>query len=486
MQPSITGLWDSRLSGAPNEHRFDPSGNRKPPTRPNIIFLLADDLGWGDLGCYGSLHIRTPHLDELARGGVRFTHAYSSSAVCSPMRISLYTGRYPGRLEAGLQEPIIRRDHKTGIPAGHPTLPSLLRDAGYSTSMFGKWHCGWLPWFSPLRIGFDTFFGNLDGSLDYFTHIDSLGKKDLYEGETPVEKEGYYTWLIADRAAAHVRQQNRDTPFYMQVNWNAPHWPWEGPGDRDVADQILQGYRRNEWIPLLHNDGGSLAKYAEIVEAMDDGVGRILQALDERGLRDNTIVIFSSDNGGERYSFMWPFIGGKGDLSEGGIRVPFILRWPDALDAGCWSGATSITMDWTATLLDAAGAKPHPDYPLDGSSLLPWLTGNAELAERSLFWRSASQGALRRGQFKYFRDARLAPRIHSWPLYPGVRHQLFDVSGDGREAADIAQHHPGLVDEMSREWDEIAATLLPYPPDYEDLPRNVLRRLRDADESFPD
>ena len=483
----VEGLWDRRLEGAPEERPFRARGGTRPTRRPNIVFLLADDLGWGDLGCFGSLHIRTPHLDRLAAQGIRFTHAYSASPWCSPMRLALYTGRNPGRLPAGLQEPLTTRADGNGIPHGQPTISSRLKDAGYRTAMFGKWHCGWLPWYSPLKIGFDVFFGNLDGAMDYFSHIDTLGQKDLYEGETPVELEGYYTELIADRAVDYIGQQTADQPFYMQVNWNAPHWPWEGPGDAAVGVEIERRHRDGEdRFPLLHFDGGSLAKYGELVEAMDDGIGRILGALDEQGLADDTIVIFCSDNGGERYSFMWPFVGEKGDVTEGGIRVPFILRWPSAIDGGQWSDATSITMDWTVTLLEAAGAAPDPavpdplpmaELPMDGVSLLPWLLDGADHPGHDLFWRISSQGALRRGRYKLVIDNRPQTRLGNWPLVPAGAVKLFDVAGDGREHADIARHHPDLVAAMRAEWDRIDDTLLPYPPDHPGRPENVGPRL---------
>ncbi len=173
----VEGLWDRRREGSATERPFVSRGTGRPAKRPNLIFILADDMGWGDLGCYGSLHIRTPNLDRMAAGGVRFTDGYSSSPWCSPARIALYTGQNPGRFTAGLEEPLTTRADGNGIPHGHPTLPSRLVDAGYTTAMFGKWHCGWLPWYSPLKIGFQTFFGNLDGAMDYFTHIDTLGQR---------------------------------------------------------------------------------------------------------------------------------------------------------------------------------------------------------------------------------------------------------------------------------------------------------------------
>jgi arylsulfatase A-like enzyme len=448
-------------------------GGRTAP--PNIVFILADDLGWADLGCYGSEAIRTPNLDRLAAGGIRFTHGYSGSPWCSLTRLSLYTGRHPGRLEAGIEEPLRTRRDGNGIPADHPTLPSLLKQAGYDTAMFGKWHCGWLPWYSPLKIGFDTFFGNLDGAMDYFEHIGTLGEPDLYEGETPVEMTGYYTDIISAKTVEYLTAE-RDRPCYVQLNFTAPHWPWEGRGDADVGARIRSEYEQGTVpFPLLHKDAGSLAKYAELVEAMDDGVGMVLDALEAAGKTDNTIVVFASDNGGERWSNNWPFVGEKGDLTEGGIRVPFIVRWPEAVAAGQCTAQPSITMDWSATLIDAAGTVPDPDHPLDGVSLLPWLVDGADYPEHDLVWRISSQGAVRRGRFKYLRDLRDRAYLGNWPRRFGDYELLYDVTVDGREAADIARHHPEIVAELREVWDRYDAELIPYPDDHPGVPRHARR-----------
>lgn len=442
---------------------------------PNIVYLLADDLGWGDLGCYGSTDISTPHLDRLASGGLRLTHGYAASSWCSPTRIGLYTGRIPSRLAIGLEEPLRTRSEEMGIPADHPTLPSLLVDAGYATAMIGKWHCGWLPWFGPQRIGFQTFFGNLDGAVDYHEHFDTLGHADLWEGETPIEETGYYTDLLSQRAADFIATP-RDRPFYLQLNYTAPHWPWEGRADADLGARIRADYEEGRsGLPLLHWDNGSLAKYAELVEAMDDGVGLVLDALAAAGKTDDTIVIFCSDNGGERWSKNWPFVGEKGDLTEGGIRVPFLVRWPEAVAANQVSDHPVGTLDWTATLLDAAGTGPHPDYPLDGVSLLPWLVEGAEFPEHDLYWRLASQGALRRGRFKYLRDGRDRAAFGNWPRRfqrsRGHWDLLYDVTVDGREMAEISRHHPEVLAELRAEWERITADLLPYPDTHPNLPR---------------
>lgn len=451
---------DRRAAWLSDEQRFAPSTRQRPDDAPNLIVILADDLGAADLGCYGSLSIHTPNLDRLAAEGVRFTDGYSASPTCSPTRISLYTGRYAARLEVGMEEPLVTRSERHGIPADHPTLPSMLRDAGYATAMFGKWHCGWLPWFSPVRIGFDTFFGNLDGAMDYFSHIDSAGRPDLYEGEVQVEEVGYYTDLITDRAITFIDETDR--PFYVQLNYTAPHWPWEGPQDEAVSERVTEAMRKDPLTALFHYEGGSVAKYGELVESMDAAIGRLLAALEASNAAHNTIVVFMSDNGGERFSFMWPFVGEKGDLEEGGIRVPFIVRWPAVLEPGQASGTPVGTMDITATALDAAGVATDPAYPLDGVSLLPWWCGETPEPQRDLLWRTMDQGAVRRGDFKLLIDRQAKPLWKRFGRKEGERIRLSNVRDDARERKDLSGDHPELVADMLRTWRAFDAELLPY------------------------
>lgn len=466
-------LPDRRALWAARESMFAPELRDLPTKRPNVVFILADDLGWGDLGSYGSLHNSTPALDRLAADGLRFTHGYAASDTCSPTRIALYTGRFPGRLEAGLQEPIVRRDARTGIPEDHPTLPSLLRGAGYRASMVGKWHCGWLPWFSPLRIGFESFYGCFDGAVDYFSHIDTAGQPDLWEDETPIEELGYLTSLISERAARYIHEQAASQgsddgnesrqPFYLQVNFTAPHWPWEGPEDQAVSDRVTS--RAAEGSPieaLFHFEGGSLDAYRTMVEALDLGVGEILDALKDSGVADDTIVVFTSDNGGERYAFQWPFVGEKGDLEEGGIRVPLIVRWPGVVDAGTVTDVPVSTLDLTATLVEVGGASEAESHPLDGASLASWLSGAAPAPTRDLFWRTEDQGALRRGNYKLLVDRVAKPLWGGAFGKEGERVRLFDVSVDGREHADLSGEDPEAADDLYREWHKLDQDLLPY------------------------
>ncbi|CAN7362102.1 sulfatase family protein [Acidovorax sp. LjRoot194] len=418
---------------------------------PNIVFILADDLGWADLGVYGATDFATPHLDRLAGQGVRFTQAYANSAVCSATRIALITGRYQYRLRAGLEEPIALRDTGLGLPPEHPTLPSLLKAAGYATALIGKWHLGLPPQYGPLQSGYDRFFGNLHGAIDYFTHKPGVGDdvaRDLWENEVPVERAGYYTQVLADEATAYINARagkgaEERKPFFLSLHFTAPHWPWEGPGDEAVAHQIKS---------LFHYDGGSLRKYGEIVEALDAAVGQVLAALHDVGEADNTIVVFTSDNGGERFSKTWPFTGQKTELLEGGLRVPTLLRWSARIAPQVQHQVTA-SMDWLPTLLAAAGLSPHADYPSDGENILPVLQGAAPVHPRTLYWRykAQAQRAVRDGNWKY--------------LKVNDNEFLFDVAEDERERANLRDLEPAVFARLKTQWAAWDAQFLPITDD---------------------
>ena len=238
------------------------------------------------------------------RRGVRFTQAYANSAVCSATRLALITGRYQYRLPLGLEEPLAGKTD-VGLPPEHPTLPSLLRNAGYATSLIGKWHLGVLPSFGPLQSGYDEFWGFRTGALDYYSHRNSRGEADLWDGDVAIEQTGYMTDLLGDRAVDAIERQARNKrPFLLSLHFNAPHWPWEAPGDQAESERLHD-------TRLRHYDGGTQRTYARMVQAMDRQIGRVLQALDANGLSGNTIVIFTSDNGGERFSDTWPFTGSR-------------------------------------------------------------------------------------------------------------------------------------------------------------------------------
>jgi arylsulfatase A-like enzyme len=391
----------------------------------------------------------TEHLDRLAAEGLRFTDGYANSPVCSPTRFALMTGRYQYRLRGAAEEPIAGRARgraDLGLSPAHPTLPSILAQAGYATALAGKWHLGYLPHFSPLRSGYQEFFGPYGGGCDYFTHRDRLGVHDLFEGETEVERIGYLTDLISDRAIDFVRRQGaRGIPFLLSVHYTAPHWPWETRADAAESARIQPA--------IDHVDGGSIETYRTMIAQMDEGVGRILAALEETGAGPDTLVVFTSDNGGERFSDTWPLVGQKMDLLEGGIRVPLLARWPAVIPAGRTTAQLAITMDWVATIFAAAGAMAHPDHPLDGMNLLPVLARPEAIVDRELFWRMKhrDQRAMRTGGWKY--------------LAVGPHEYLFDLSRDARERANLARRYPERLASMRARHAEWNAGMPPTPAD---------------------
>ena len=424
-----------------------PAFARKPANRPNVLFIMADDLGYADLSCYGRRDYQTPVLDRLAAQGMRFTSAYSNSAVCSATRTALMTGRYQYRLPIGLEEPLVFRD--VGLPPEHPTLPSLLKDAGYATSLIGKWHLGVAPRFGPQRSGYDYFFGIEGGGADYFTH--KGGKKlDLWEGPNPVSEQGYMTDMLAQRAIRRLRSHaGKDQPFFMSLHFTAPHWPWEGPDDQAESARLAASANP---AAIFHYDGGTLATYAAMMRRLDFQVGQVLDALRRLRLENDTIVIFTSDNGGERFSDTWPFSGRKTELLEGGIRVPLIVRWPGRIKAGSESAAQVMTMDWLPTLLKLAGTAPAPGAPSDGIDIWPALQG-AALPQRALYWRyrNQEQAALRLGDHKY--------------LKINGNEFLFDVAADPLERGNLKDRNPALFADLKARWAEWNAGMLPFDPE---------------------
>lgn len=362
--------------------------------------------------------------------------------------MSLYTGRYPGRTEAGLQEPL--EGDEVGLEPDHPTLASLLRDTGYTTSMIGKWHCGELPTYGPTKSGWDEFFGNSGGALEYYSKLGTSGEHDVWEGDEPAEDSRYYTRVLTERAKEFIARDHH-RPWLLNLNYSAVHWPWVAEGDHEEAARIaalVQAFPDRATLLLNHRDGGSLDTYRTMVEGLDAAIGEVLEVLDETGQAENTVVVFSSDNGGERFSYSWPMTGGKGDLTEGGIRVPTILRWPARIAGEQVSDVPVFTPDWTATLLAVAGAKPDPAHPLDGVDLSDHLLHGAVPPVRDLFWRQDGERALRRGPWKYHRK-----HVES----------LFDLGTDVHEQANRALHEPELLAELRTAWEDVDATLLPYP-----------------------
>jgi arylsulfatase A-like enzyme len=424
--------------------------------RPNMIFIVADDLGFADLGCYGGREAAfgpvSPVLDRLAANGLRLTDGYANSPVCSPTRFALMTVRYQYRLRGAAEEPISGRSRGSttlGLPADIPTLPSLLKAAGYRTALIGKWHLGYPPAFGPIRSGYDEFFGPMSGGVDYFTHNGTNGVHDLYFGEAEHTEEGYLTDLLSRRAADYVRRAaesaHQGQPFFLSLHYTAPHWPWETRDDADMAAKVKDN--------LFHLDGGNIHTYHRMIHHMDEGIGWVVEALRETGQLDNTLIVFTSDNGGERFSDNWPLVGGKMDLTEGGIRVPWIAYWPAVIPTGSVSQQHCMTMDWSATLVELGGAHAAASHPFDGVSLVPLLRDPAYHFDRPMFWRMnhRQQRAMRSGPWKYLR-------------VDGSDY-LFNIVADARERANLAKREPERLAQMRQAWENWNGTIPPIPED---------------------
>jgi N-acetylgalactosamine-6-sulfatase len=416
-------------------------------TRPNIVLLLADDMGYGDLGCYGCPDIRTPIIDSLARQGLRMTTFYSNGPECTPTRTGLMTGRYQQRVgglecaigiaNVGRYDDAIRlaNQHDLGLPPEQSVLARSLKNAGYATAICGKWHLGYEPKFLPLKHGFDFAFGPLGGGIDYFTHHEPGGEHMLYMNDKPVKRDGYATDLIAAEACEFIRR-SKDKPFFLYVPFNAPHSPFQGPDDKPSEPLTAETANR-----------GSRATYIKMVERLDDRVGTILRTLDETGVAASTLVIFSSDNGGPMHSRNDPLSGRKGTTYEGGIRVPCIFRWPEKLPAGNESSQVGITMDLTASILNLAGAQPLSGYPLDGIEMIEHVRRGRPNLSRTLFWRQ------RRGEntWRGVRDGDLKLVSRDESGQPQV--WLFDVAKDEAEKSDLSSSRPA---ELKRLQDRLA------------------------------
>jgi arylsulfatase A-like enzyme len=407
--------------------------------RPNVIFISADDLGYGDLSGYGRADYTTPVLDRLAAQGTRFTHAYSIAPICTPTRVGFMTGRYPARHPVGLKEPLVPADEQAGVglPRSHPTVSSLLKASGYTNALFGKWHLGTRPEFQPDKHGFSEFFGPLGGAADYVSHTGMGGVHDLHENGKAVRVDGYLTDLLMNRAVRFIAK--RPEPFFLSLQGTAPHWPWQRRGDSPVP----RGKRLS--------DDGPADRFPDMVRALDEGVGRVLRALDDARIAARTIVIFTSDNGGERYSSMAGLAGHKGQCWEGGIRVPAFVRWPGTIPAGVTTAQVATTLDWMATILAAGRTPAAPTHPLDGEDLMPHLLTRAPRRDRTVFWRiqRTSQGAMRQGAWKYLRD--------------GNRDLLFDLTLDPGERVDRTGTDAPRAAAMRASYAAWASAMLPLP-----------------------
>ena len=409
--------------------------------RPNLVFILVDDMGYGDLGCMGATDIRTPNIDRLAREGVKLTDFYANAPVCTPTRAGFITGRWQQRcgleFAFGYQVEQYRRVndqwvpepdiHALGLPLRETTIAQRLKTAGYRTGAFGKWHLGYRDEYNPVKRGFDEYFGELLGHADFYRHAYFDGTYALRDGLEPVKRAGYLTDLLNERAAKFIRDHARE-PFFLYVPHLAVHAPFQPPDAPETPmvtrETMLQGSR---------------AIYAAMLERVDRGVGMILAELERHGLADNTLVVFSSDNGGERYASNAPLFHHKATVWEGGIRVPCLMRWPARLPAGKVSHQAGITMDLTATFLAAAGVAPSADYRPDGIDLIPHLTGERAEVERTFYWRidrsNRKQRAIRQGHWKYVNDG-------------NTMDLLFNLEADIGERHNLGYQHPAVLKDL--------------------------------------
>lgn len=404
------------------------------PRPPNIIIILADDLGYGDLSCYGSDTIETPHIDRLAARGVRFTDFHSSAPVCSPTRAGLLTGRYQQR--AGIPGVIYanpKRNRHHGLqPKQEVTFAELLTKAGYATAIFGKWHLGYLKKYNPLHHGFDRFVGYVSGNVDYISHVDGTGVFDWWHGLQKVHENGYTTHLITKHAVKFI-ENHRDQPFCLYVAHQAPHFPYQTPQSEPIREV---GENKPRTIPENVHE-----IYEVMVEEMDQSVGRIVQTLDRLGLTRNTFIFFLSDNGAVRYGSNGPLRGHKGQLWEGGHRVPAIACWPGHIRPGRVTDQTAISIDLFPTILALAGVEAPEGLEIDGVNLLPLLLEGEPLPSRTLFWAYREQRAVRHGPWKLLLNA------------PGLRPgepALFNLEKDLDETHNVASEHPRRVQRMLR------------------------------------
>ena len=408
---------------------------------PNVLLILADDLGYADLGFTGATDIATPHLDNLARHGVVFANGYSAHAVCSPSRAGLMTGRYPSRFGMENNLGYAPSDGRYGLPLEETVLAAYLRRAGYRTGMIGKWHLGAAKPFHPLHRGFDSWYGFLGGGHDYF-RVDATGYAvDEYlvpigQGRGMTGFTGYLTDRLTDEAIAFVKQ-SQDAPFFLYLAYNAPHNPLQAP------PALIAKHR--------HVPNEDRRRYLAMVDALDQNVGRLIGALRAAGQWHNTLTFFLGDNGGDvRWADVGPLRGKKGSFHEGGIRVPFVASWPARWPQGKTFQPMVIGLDIAATALALAGVRADAARPLDGVNLDPFVQGRQPgPPHEALFWRLAHaklpqhpRFAVRRGHLKLMGTGGMAPAT------------LYDLREDPSETQDVRARHEAAAQQLESLWNE--------------------------------
>ncbi len=406
--------------------------------KPNIVFILADDMGYSDLACYGSVDSKTPNIDQLAASGVRFTNIYAMGPECTPSRTSILTGRYPQRVggmecaigtgNVGRYDDAIRLSdkHDLGLPSDLATLAPALKSIGYYNGVFGKWHLGYEDKFSPLEQGFDQFVGFLGGNVEYFRHVELSDLPVYLSGRNPIKREGYLTDLITKDALEFLdaRAAKPEQPFFLYLPHAAPHFPFQGPDD-DTGKLPT----KEEWTL------GKRENYVKMIERLDESVADILASLKKHGFAENTIVVFASDHGAMKPGLNKPYRDFKGTLFDGGIRVPLIARWPGKVKPGTVSNQVGSLMDVTKSFLAAAGAETA-EQKLDGDDILAHIVDEKPEYKRTLHWRSKRGGktwwAIRDGDKKYVRRNEDG-KIDEW---------LFNLETDSSESNNLLETQP--------------------------------------------
>jgi len=396
--------------------------------KPNIILIMADDLGYGDVGCYGNTTITTPNIDTLARAGIRFTDFHSNGAVCSPTRAALLTGRYQQR--CGIDGVFTARGHRhTGMPLEEVTFAEVLKAGGYTTALFGKWHLGYPVKFNPTKQGFDVFRGYVSGNVDYHSHIDQQGYNDWWGNCDPVPEKGYVTDLITKHGVRFI-EQNKNRPFCLYLAHESPHYPYQGREDKAERRPGNPG-------PALGGRTDRGGAYKEMIEAMDEGIGRIISTVKRLGLERSTFIFFCSDNGAASVGSNSPLRGQKGTLWEGGHRVPAIAYWPGKIKPSTVTHETAMTMDLFPTVTAIGGRKLAPGLKIDGVNLFPLLLDGKKLLERTLFWRYRGQKAVRKGPWKL--------------LVRGDKQELYNLADDFAETKNLAKVERERVKALRKE-----------------------------------
>jgi N-acetylgalactosamine-6-sulfatase len=422
-----------------------------PLRKPDIVLIVADNLGHGDLSCYGAKDIQTPHIDKLASQGVRFTNFYSNGPECSPTRTALFTGRYQQRLlglECALGTGNVGRydeaialaeNHQLGLPPGESVLVPLLHKAGYKTIGLGKWHLGYEPHLLPPHHGFDYFLASLGGTIDYFYHNEPTGERVLYENLKPVRNNKYFTDLITEKAVAFLKEQPADEPIFLYLPYTAPSAPFQDPDQKPKEPKVSKAWDSDDW------QKGDRKTLKKIIERLDQGVGQVMAALESTGRAENALVIFCSDNGAYPIAASnAPFRGHASELFEGGIHVAAIARWPGKIPQGRTEDRLTMTFDLTASILAASGLTPPEDRPLDGIDVLGQIARGEPAQDRALFWRARraerTWRAVRHADLKYLSRQDGA----------SVEEFLFDLKTDPGETRNLLSMKPNAASALKQ------------------------------------